>query len=309
MNNPTPDLDPESVTTPSPEPVPEAKPIQSVDTALLRGWLLKRLDQPQVRTRLDQFQDMCVTLALKPAAAITEPDLNRIWTNIRNGVSDLPTSSTPLTATSSAMLRAATEVAQNLNDSPATRIIKLHLFFKRNGERYAQLPYYVRAAALFDPAHVPTVTAYRALPGAALAAIGYTGVTTSWETLIQDSQVAALDAAFAFAFAFIEKVLPNSDVYERAVGLELLPGFIKEQAKFANPPPLMPDPPERPEPTEDSSSNRPASPGFSRSGYQDQRPRAARPTRDSGNPGAERKRGQSGPNGQNWTPRPKRSGT
>lgn len=272
----------------------------------MRGWLLKRLDQPQVRTRLDQFQDMCVTLALKPATAITDADLSRIWTNIRNGVSDLPTTSTPLTTTSGAMLRAATEIAQNLNDSPATRIIKLHLFFKANGERYAQLPYYVRAAALFDPGHVPTVTAYRGLPGSALAAIGYTGVNTSWEILIQESKVAALDTAFAFAFAFIEKVLPTSDVYERAVGLELLPGFIKEQAKFANPPPLMPDRPERPELPEALPS---ATPSFSRGGYQDQRPRAARLNRDSGNPGPERKRGQQGANGQNWTPRPKRSGT
>lgn len=284
-----------------PSPLPLTPPV--LDLTLLRGWLLKRLDQPQVRARLDQFQDMALTVAIKSASTITAADLDRIWTDIRNPVSDLPTTSTPLTATSGAMLRAATEIAQNLQDSPATRLVRLYLFFKRNGERYAQLPYYVRAAALFDPAHVPTVTAYRALPGAALAAIGYGDAAQSWEALIQDSQIAALDAAFAHAFSFIEKALPASDVYERAVGLELLPGFIKEQAKFANPEPLLPDRPERPELPEVPVN----APQSDRGGYEDRRPRATRPTRD-GSPAADRKRGPSN-GGQRWVPRPKRSGS
>ena len=242
-----------------------------VDPDRLRVWLLERLGQPAVQRRLLQFATLVETLSGIPAEAMTEADLGPIWLDVRNAVSELPSTSGNLYNTQRpAVLRAATAIAQQLTHSPASRLVGLFHFFRVNGEPTAQLSLYVRAAALFDPGHVPTVIAYRTLPGAMLETLGYTGQPTPWERLIQEDRVTELDAAFRFAFDFIAGVLPNADVYERAVALELTPGFVKDQARLegkpiaptaayvAPPPAPLPPRPDRSEhrPRRDPSDSR-----------------------------------------------------
>ncbi|MHB8630068.1 MAG: hypothetical protein ACYDBJ_24085 [Aggregatilineales bacterium] len=209
----------------------------TVDRERLRAWLHERLAQPNIRTRLMQFATTCESLSGIPAEAMTEADLGRIWLDVRNGVSELPSTSANLyNAQRLAVLRAATAIAQRLTEPPGARLVDLYRFFRLNGEPTAQLAHYVRAAALFDPGHIPTVIAYRTLSGAMAAALGYTGEPTPWERLIQEERAAELDAAFGFAFNFVGEALPDADVYERAVALELTPGFVKDQARLEGKP-------------------------------------------------------------------------
>ncbi len=201
-----------------------------IDDRKLRDWLLPRLNGSSIMTRIGRLEDMCEEFAEKPAAKLTDDDLRRIWVEVSNGVSDLPSTSGNLeNADQMAILRTATRLAQNFVDAPGTRLIKLHRFFKENGETYSQLAHYVRAVALFDPANAPTVTTYRGFAGKILEALGYTGLLTSWEMLIQNGDDASLNAAFHFAFDLIRRVLPGADPYAQSVGLELVPGYIKEQ--------------------------------------------------------------------------------
>lgn len=251
----------------------------SVDQERLRAWLLDRLAQPGVQRRLKEFATLAALLGI-PAESLTEAELGQIWLDVRNGVSELPSTSANLyNAQRPAVLRAATAIAQQLMQSPAARLVDLYRFFRVNGEPTAQLPHYVRAAALFDPGHVPTVIAYRTLPGAMLAALGYPGEPTPWERLIQEARVAELDSAFRFAFDFIGDVLPNADVYERAVALELTPGFVKDQARLEGKPIapraayVAPPPPPLP-PRPDRSERRP------RRSPPDSRRRGSRPRRE-----------------------------
>jgi len=212
----------------------------TVERERLRTWLRERLAQPNIRARLGQFASICEEFSAIPAEAMTEADLGRIWLDVRNGVSELPSTSANLyNAQRPAVLRVATAIAQRLSEPPGARLIDLHRFFRLNGEPTSQLTHYVRAAALFDPGHVPTVNAYRALPGTMMAALGYSGPSTPWEQLIQEERAAQLDSAFAFAFGLIENVLPEENVYARAIALELVPGYVKDQARLEGKP-IMP---------------------------------------------------------------------
>ena len=209
----------------------------TVEPERLRTWLRERLAQPAVRVRLLQFAVTYEEFSAKDADAMTEADLGRIWLDVRNAVSELPSTSANLyNAHRPAVLRVATTIAQRLTDSPGTRLVELYRFFRLNGEPTAQLAHYVRAAALFDPGHVPTVSAYRTLPGAMMAELGYSGNPTPWERLIQEERPAELDNALSFAFGFIAGVLPDGDVYERAAALELVPGYVKDQARLEGKP-------------------------------------------------------------------------
>ena len=224
-------------------PVPEQN--QSIEPDQLRAWLLPRLAQPNIVARLAQFRALYEALVETNANWLTEADLSQIWIELNNGVSELPSSSTNLaSANKPSILRSAASIARKLSDSPGTRLVMLHRFFKINGEFTAQLPHYVRAVALFDPAHAPTVTAYRALP-AALQTLGFAGDTTPWERLIQDGRIAELDAAIGFAFTYIMQVLPDCDMFERAIALEFVPGYVKGFQRLTVP---RPTPPPRPVP-------------------------------------------------------------
>lgn len=208
----------------------------TIEPERLRAWLHERLVQPAIRTRLLQFATTCEEFSAKDADTLTEADLGRIWLDVRNGVGELPSTSVNFYNTRPNVLRAATAIVQRLTASPGMRLVDVYRFFRLNGEPTAQLAHYVRAAVIFDPGHVPTVNAYRTLPGAMLAALGYAGDPTPWERLIQEEQPAGLDSALSFAFNFIEAVLPDADVYERAVALELVPGYVKDQARLEGKP-------------------------------------------------------------------------
>ncbi len=200
-----------------------------IDDRKARDWLLSRLNQPGTMTRLERLEDICEEFAEKPADKLTESDLLRIWTEISNGVSDLPSTSNNLVnAANPLILRAASKIAQNNADQPGTRWIKLTAFFRQNGERYNQLSHYVRAVALFDPGNAPTVTAYRGLAPKVLTELGYNAKPVLWESLIQNGDEAALNPAIRFSFETIRRILPGADIYAQAIGLELLPGYAKE---------------------------------------------------------------------------------
>jgi hypothetical protein len=66
-----------------------------------------------------------------------------------------------------------------------------------------------------------------------LSALGYTGSLTAWEILIQSGDDAALNPAIAFAFETIRRLLPDSDPFTQAIGLELLPGYVKDHMRSA----------------------------------------------------------------------------
>ncbi len=150
-----------------------------IDDRNARDWLISRLNQPGTMDRIGRLEDMCEEFADRPASAFSEDELRRIWVDVSNGVSDLPsTSGNLINANYPEILRYATRLAQNLPDTPGSRLVKLHLFFKQNDEPYNQVAHYVRAAALFDPGNVPTVIAYRAFTGTILSALGYTGALT-----------------------------------------------------------------------------------------------------------------------------------
>lgn len=201
-----------------------------IDDRKARDWLLTRLNQPGTMTRIERLEDVCEEFASKPADMLTETDLRRIWLDVSNGVSDLPsTSSNLVNAAQPLILRAASKIAQNKADLPGTRWVKLTAFFRQNGERSNQLAHYIRAVALFDPGNAPTITAYRAWTPKILSELGYTGTSTAWETLIQNGDDAALNPAISFAFETIRRVLPGADIYAQAIGLELLPGYVKER--------------------------------------------------------------------------------
>lgn len=200
-----------------------------IDNRQARDWLLTRLNSPPIMARLERFEDVGEEFADKPLARLSETDLHRIWIDLSNGVSDLPSTSSNLdSANHPAILRAATQIAQTLADPVGTRWVNLCAFFKHNGEPVNQLAHYVRAAALFDPGHAPTVTAYRGLTPRILEALGYRGTLTPWETLIQTKNADALNPAIEFVFETIAQILPGADDYALAVGLELLPGYVKE---------------------------------------------------------------------------------
>jgi len=240
--------------------LPESASENGIDPERLRVWLLPRLSQPNVTARLTQFRAIHEELAPKHASWLSEADLTRVWIDLNNGVSELPSTSGNLAAVNRPMiLRSAALIAQTLSESPGTRLVGLHRFFKTNGESIAQLPHYVRTVALYDPAHAPTVTAYRGLP-TALSTLGYTGDVTPWERLIQTGQIAELDAAIAFVFQFIKRALPDGDQYERAIGLELLPGYVKGFQRLTIPhaTPIASDRPIiEPRPSRDAGGDRP----------------------------------------------------
>ncbi len=206
----------------------------SLDDSKARGWLHNRLDQAAAKDRIARLESTCNEFADKPIAQLTERELERIWVDLNNGVSDLPSTSANLfNANRPEILRSATKIAQMLTDPPGTRLVKLCQFFRANREKYNQLPQYVRAVALYDPANAPTVTAYRGLTGAVLSALGYTGSLTAWEIAIQAGDDSTLNPAIAFAFETIRRLLPDSDIYVQAIGLELLPGYVKDQMRSA----------------------------------------------------------------------------
>jgi len=207
-------------------------PVRQLDVAHARDWLTRRLTQPGAQTRVANLRTMCSEFAERSAAVMTDNELRRIWVDLSNGISDLPNESGTLNnAIYPEVLRAATRIAQQNGDAPGVRWVKLHSFFKLNGEKYSHLSQYIRAVALFDPANAPTVTAYRSVNASVLSAIGYAEPFTPWETLIQAGDSDAIAPPLRFVFDTIRHILPNADSYTRAVALELLPAYVKDHLK------------------------------------------------------------------------------